>query len=371
MIIGIPKEIKVNENRVSLVPADVETLIQDGHTVLVETKAGLGSGFTDEDYLTSGAKITDQANVYRRCDLLCKVKEIEASEHALLKRGQIVMTYLHSNAHYEMTTFLLDQHITGIAYEDIDDPEGKFPLLSPMSIFAGKGGFLAALQYSQTIYGGPGTILCNITGLAKPHITILGAGYSGVAAAELAAAFGNQVSLLDIDLKALEKARLALPENVEFLASNRKNLLECLAKTDVFINCILWPKTRQDHLVYRKDLGLMKRGSLIVDVSCDEAGAIETSRSTTHDDSIYEIDGIRHYAVDNIPSAFARDASVLLSLSILPYVRQVCNQGVEQALLENQYLRRGLTTYRGKLTLEETARKLNLPYIPPLVAING
>ena len=369
MIIGIAKEIKNNEYRVCLVPADVQTLTADGHQVLVEQGAGVGSGFSDDAYKAAGATIVGK-EVYTDSDIFCKVKEIEPEEYPLFRPGQIVFSYLHSNAHPEMTQFLLDNEITAICYEDIDDKEGKFPLLIPMSIFAGKGGFIAALQYSQTIYGGSGKILSNIPGIETPHITIIGAGYSGMAAAEMASAFGNQVSLLDLDVKILQKAKQSLPPNVEFLLSNRTNLLKCLKKTDVLINCVLWPKTRNDHLVYRSDLSLMKPDALIVDVSCDEAGAIETSKSTTHDDSIYSVDGIRHYAVDNIPSAFAGSSSELLSMSILPYLRKVAKLGVKEALQADPHFRRGLTTYKGKLTLKETAEKLGKPFTDPLDALN-
>lgn len=369
MIIGIPKEIKHFENRVSIVPANVATLVSDGHQVLVEASAGAGSHFADEDYVKAGACIVSREEVYTKCEMLCKVKEIEPSEYDLLYPGQIVFSYLHSNAHPEMTRFLLDHNITGICYEDVDDDEGKFPLLAPMSTFAGKGGFLAALHLSQSIQGGSGKILCRIPGLETPHITILGAGFAGMGAAELASAFGNQVTILDIDLKALKHAQELLPSNVELLISNRTNLVNCLKKTDVFMNCILWPKTRKDHLVYRTDLGLMKKSALIIDVSCDDEGAIETSHSTTHADSTYVVDGICHYAVDNIPSAFAASASELLSLNTFPYIRKVANLGFKQAMLKDAHLRRGLTTYKGKLTLEETALKQGLPFSDPLDAI--
>ncbi|KUK73384.1 MAG: Alanine dehydrogenase [Clostridiales bacterium 38_11] len=370
MIIGIPKEIKKNEFRVASTPSAVSTFVNHGHTVLVEPNAGIGSGFLDMDYEKAGARITLREELYKNCDLLYKVKEIEALEYDLLHENQIVLTYLHSNAHLEMTNELLKRKISGICYEDVDDERGEFPMLAPMSILAGKGGFLAALYFSQSVHGGRGLLLNRITGVSIPEITIIGCGWSGVGAAELAAAFGNKVTMLDINKRAMDSAKDKLPVNVEFLFSNRENLLTCLKRTDVLINCILWPKTRKDHLVSREDLKLMRRGAVIIDVACDDAGAVETCRSTTHDDPAYYEEGILHYAVDNIPSGFAETASQMLSSATLPYALEIANQGLEEAVRRNAHLKRGLTTYRGMLTLKETADKYDIPFVDPLLAIN-
>ena len=221
MIIGIAKEIKNNEYRVCLVPADVQTLTADGHQVLVEQGAGVGSGFSDDAYKAAGATIVGK-EVYTDSDIFCKVKEIEPEEYPLFRPGQIVFSYLHSNAHPEMTQFLLDNEITAICYEDIDDKEGKFPLLIPMSIFAGKGGFIAALQYSQTIYGGSGKILSNIPGIETPHITIIGAGYSGMAAAKWQVHWQPSESP-GPRRQILQKAKQSLPPNVEFLSQSHQS----------------------------------------------------------------------------------------------------------------------------------------------------
>lgn len=370
MIIGVPKEIKKNEFRVAAIPSAVSTLVGHGHTVLVESNAGIGSGFPDAEYEKAGAQITPREALYQRCEMLYKVKEIEALEYDLLHENQIVLTYLHSNAHLEMTNELLNRNITGICYEDVDDERGEFPMLAPMSILAGKGGFLAALHFSQTVHGGRGLLLNRIVGVPTPEITIIGCGWSGIGAAELAAAFGNKVALLDINKKAMDSAKEKLPANVEFLFSNRENLLTCLKRTDVLINCILWPKTRKDHLVSREDLKLMKRGAVIIDVACDDAGAIETCRSTTHTDPIYFEEGILHYAVDNIPSGFSETASQMLCACTLPYALAIANLGVEEAVRRDSHLRRGLTTYRGMLTLKETAYKHGIPFVEPLEAIS-
>lgn len=370
MIIGIPKEIKTNEYRVACDPDGVKEIINNGHQVIVETGAGLGSGFMDEEYQDQGAKILDfSEEVYEKADLIYKVKEIFPEEFKYLREDQIVFTYIHSNAYREQTDALLEKKVVGIAYEDIIDKNGEFPLLKPMSIIAGKGGFLAALNFTQKINGGKGILLSRVDGVKTPEITIIGAGHSGLGAAELAAAFGNKVTILDLDSEKLESARKILPPNVELLYSNESNLEMCLKRTDVLINCVLWPKWRKDHLLSRDMLKLMKENSLIVDVACDEAGAIETTESTSHDNPVYTVDGIMHYCVDNIPSAFSQTATVTLANATLKYLLEIANKGVKKALVDNKYLRRGLTTYDGKLTLEETGIKQDRPYMTPEEAL--
>jgi len=370
MKIGIPKEIKRHEYRVACNPSGVKEIISNGHIVSVEKGAGAGSGFSDKEYEEQGAVIVDTAEeLYKRSDLIYKVKEIFPEEFGFLRENLIIFTYIHSNAHREQTDALLEKKVVGIAYEDVTDENGEFPLLKPMSVLAGKGGFLAALNFSQRINGGKGILLTRVNGVRTPEITIIGAGNSGLGAAELAAAFGNKVTILDINPEQLEKARRSLPPNVELLYSNRANMEMCLKRSDVLINCILWPKWRKDHLITKEMLQLMKEGSLIIDVACDDAGAIETTRSTTHDDPTYVVNGVIHYCVDNIPSAFSQTATTTLCNATLPYLLEIANKGVRKALIDNKYLRRGLTTYEGNLTLEETGRKQNRPYISPEEAL--
>lgn len=365
MIIGIPKEIKKNEYRVALTPAKVELFVQAGHHVYVEKNAGMGSGFLDGDYKKAGALIESADQVYKNAEMIYKVKEILPEEYQYMREDLIVFTYLHTNAYLEMTKVLLDKKVTGIAYSDVIDDKGGFPLLKPMSTLAGKGGFIAGLNLSQSINGGCGLLLARVSSIRTPHVTIIGGGSAGMGAMEMAMGFGNNVSLLDIDVNRLDMINKMTPGHVETLYSSRENLVNCLKKTDLLINCILWNKTRKDHLIYREDLQLMKPGSIIVDVSCDEGGAIETSHPTSHDDPIYEVDGIVHYAVDNIPSAFSRTATELLSNVTFPYAMEIANKGVEKALKDNKGLRRGLSTYRGYLTLEETALKHSMDYKAP------
>jgi len=280
-----------------------------------------------------------------------------------LREGQIVMTYIHSNAHPDQTDALLQKKVVGISYEDVE--HNGFPLLKPMSEIAGKGGFIMALQYMQKQHGGPGVMLVSVCGVRTPEITVIGAGNSGLAAAELASALGNRVTVLDISAEKLEHAKKGLPHGVEFLFSNERNLTECLKRSYVLLNCILWPKHRRDHLITRDMLRLMKPGALIVDVACDEGGAIETCRSTSHDDPIYVEEGITHYCVDNIPGAFPRTSTYMLCNATLPYVLEIADKGAKAALIDNPALRKGLSFYKGLLTLEETALKQGRSYTSP------
>lgn len=360
MIIGVLKEIKDNEYRVSAVPSAVAELVSKGHKVYVEHDAGFGSGYTDDEYIEAGAEISDCNKIWKESEMIYKVKEILPQEYKYLREGLIIFTYIHSNAHLDMTMEFLNSKVIGIAYEDVEDKDGRFPLLSPMSELAGKGGFLAALYYGQSVNGGKGILFNRVSGVNTPVVTIIGSGNSGLGAAEVAANLGNKVIILDVKKEIMDEAKSKLPTNVEFLYSNRSNLLKCLKETDVLINCILWNKTRKDHLVYKEDLKLMKKGAMIIDVACDDNGAIETCHSTTHNDPTYYEEGILHYCVDNIPSAFARTASIGLSNVTLPYALQIANKGCEKALKENKLLLKGLTCYKGKLTLAETAVKHNL-----------
>lgn len=363
MKIGIVKEIKNNEYRVAAVPSGVAEFVRRGHEVFVEHDAGSGSLYNDIAYKEAGAKAGLTAEeVWRSSDLIYKVKEIFPEEYKYLREDMIVFTYIHSNAHRDQTEALIKSKCKSIAYEDISDDRGEWPLLSPMSELAGKGGFLAALHFAQTVNGGSGKLIANVCGMQAPVVTIIGCGHSGMGACELASAFGNRVNMIDIDYDTLRNAKRIMPKNVSFMFSNRENLINCLKESDVLMNCILWPKTRKDHLINREDLKLMKRGSIIIDVACDDAGAIETCRSTTHANPVYYEDGVLHYCVDNIPSAFAQTASVTLSNATMPFALAIADKGLKQALKDDKHLRRGLTTYDGQLTLLETAEKFSLPY---------
>ena len=368
MRVGIVKEIKNSENRVAIIPGNVPEFLSRGHEVYIQKGAGTGSGFSDEDYAEAGAIMMDTADeVWEKAELLYKVKEILPEEYKFLRDDLVLMTYIHSNSHREQTDELLRSGIISIALEDVssDDPMKKWPLVANMGELAGKGGFLAALYYAQSVHGGPGLLLANVAGDDQPIVSIIGCGYTGKGAAELASAFGNKVRVLDVNFKAMEVAKTYFPPNVSFMYSNRANILKCLKDSDVLINCILWDKTRTDHLIYREDLKLMKKGAMIIDVACDDEGAVETCRSTTHEDPVFYEEGIPHYCVDNIPSAFSKTSSVRFSNDSLPFALEVADKGVVQALKDDKHLRRGLTTYKGTLTMVETGIKQNRPYEEP------
>jgi alanine dehydrogenase len=360
MTIGVLKEIKPNEYRVAAVPATVYEIVRNGHEVIIQSGAGVGSGYSDEDYAAAGAKIAATAEeVWQKADLYYKVKELFPQEFKWMNKDKILFTYIHSNAHPEETDCLLSSGVSAVAYEDVQDKNGRFPLLRPMSELAGKGGFLAACYYMQAVNGGPGKLLANVAGVETPVITIIGCGNVGLGAAELAASFGNEVRILDVNMESMLAAKKYMPGNVTFMMSNRANLEKCLRESDVILNAIQWAKDRKDHIVYRQDLRLMKKGAIVVDVACDDGGAIETCRSTTHDKPVFHEEGVLHYCVDNIPSAFAQTASVTLANSTLPYLLQLANKGFKKAIEDNKYLRAGMTCYGGKLTLRETALKQN------------
>ena len=368
MKVGIVKEIKNNENRVAIIPASVKEFLAHGHEVYIECGAGLGSGFRDEEYAAAGAIMVEKAeDVWNKVDLLYKVKEILPSEYKYVRKDLIIMTYIHSNAHREETQVLLDAGCPSIALEDItsDDPHRRFPLVANMGELAGKGGFLAACYYAQSVHGGPGILLNNVIGSDAPIISIIGCGYTGMGAAELASSFGCTVRMMDLNFETMERAQGLLPDNVSFRYSSRAAIEDCLKDSDVIINCVLWPKTRKDHLIYREDLKTMKPGAMIIDVSCDDGGAVETCHSTTHDDPVYYEEGILHYAVDNIPSAFSKNASVRFSCDSLPFALAVADKGIKQALKDDKHLRDGLTTFDGKLTLRETAEKFGVEWANP------
>jgi alanine dehydrogenase len=364
MLIGIAKEIKNNEYRVAIIPENVKALVKKGHAILIEAGAGAGSGIDDERYVAEGAEVVSKSELFERSDMLLKVKEFFPEEYHMLREGLIVMTYIHSNAHPDQTDALLQKKVIGISYEDVECASG-FPLLKPMSEIAGKGGFIMALQYMQKLHGGPGVMLVNICGVHSPEITVIGAGNAGLGAAELAVALGNRVTVLDTSIEKLELAKSRLTHGVEFLFSNEKNLTECLKRSDVLLNCILWPKHRRDHLVTRKMLRLMKPGSLIVDIACDEHGAVETCRCTSHDDPVYVEEEVIHYCVDNIPGAFPCTSTYALCNATFPYVLEIADKGAEAALRDNPALRKGLSFYRGLLTLKETALKQGRDYTSP------
>ncbi len=366
MIISVPKEIKKNEYRVSITPAGVETLVSKGHELIIETKAGIASGISDEDYEAAGARIAaDSRAIYGSGEMILKVKELFPVEFDLLREGQIIFSYLHSANNPEETQALLDQKVIAIAYEDIETDDGKAPLLTPMSEIAGEVGLLMGAYHMFTVNGGAGILIGGAVGAEPAKIVILGAGNVGLGAARYAIGLGADVTILDVDLDRLRDVRQKIFPRVKTLFLNGYNVQYILPHVDLLINAVKWPPRADKHIVTKDMLKIMKKEALIVDISCDPAGAIETCVPTSHDEPIYEVEGIRHYCVDNLPSAVARTASNALCNTSLPYVTEIAEKGWLKAIKDNVALRRGVGFAYGYLTFKPTADAQNRPYTPP------
>ena len=366
MIIGVPKEIKAQEYRVALTPPGVEALVARGHEVLVETGAGVGSGISDGDYRESGAAILPDAGaVYRQGEMIVKVKELFRVEWERLREGQLVLAYLHTANNPEETQALLDRKVVGLAYEDVKMDDGQTPLLAVMSEIAGEVGLIMGGYHLFTTGGGPGLLLGGAVGAEPARVAILGAGRVGLGAARAAIGLGADVTILDVNMDQLREVREKIFPQAITLFSTGANVRAILPEVDLLINAVKWPPKAKTHIVTREMLKLMKREALIVDISCDPAGAIETCVPASLEAPIYEVDGIRHYCVANLPSAVARTASSVLSNAILPYVIDIADKGWLEAIKANSALRRGLTCAFGYLTFKDAARAQNRVDTPP------
>ncbi|MDH5284990.1 MAG: alanine dehydrogenase, partial [Gemmatimonadota bacterium] len=298
MIIGVPKEIKTNENRIALVPAGVEAFTTRGHTVYVEQGAGLGSGFPDEAFVAAGAKILPTADdVWAKAEMIMKVKEPIAVEWPRMRAGQIIYTYFHFAAAEELTRAVMKSKAIAVAYETVQLPSGELPLLTPMSEVAGRMAIQEGAKYLEKVYGGSGVLLGGVPGVSPAEVAIIGGGVVGINAAKMAAGLGARVTILDISLDRLRYLDDVLPANVTTLFSNRHNILEVIRRADLVVGAVLLPGAKAPHLVKREDLKTMKPGSVIVDVAVDQGGCVETIKPTTHENPTYFVDGILHYAV--------------------------------------------------------------------------
>ncbi len=365
MIIGVPKEIKKQEFRVALTPPTVEALVSRGHTVLIEAGAGVGSGVSEEAYREAGAAILPEAEtVYRKGEMVVKVKALFPVEWDWLREGQLVLAYLRTANNPGETEALLDKGVVGIAYEEVETDAGHAPLLAPMSEIAGEVGLIMGAYYLFTTAGGPGVLMGGAAGAEPARVAILGGGRVGLGAARAAVGLGADVTILDIDRNQLQAVRERILPQAKTLLSTNANIRKLLPQVDLLVNAVKWPPKAPTHIVTRDMLKLMKRGSLIVDVACDPAGAIETCAPTSHDDPIYEVDGVRHYCVANLPSAVARTASSILANAILPYVLEVADKGWLEAIKTNSSLRRGLTCAFGYLTFKPAAQAQSRRYTP-------
>lgn len=373
MIIGIPKEIKNNENRVALTPAGVTEYVSAGHTVYIETNAGLGCGFRDEEYSEKGANIVKTAlEVFNKADMIVKVKEPLAQEYELFKEGQILFTYLHLAPAPELTKALLTKKIIGIAYETIELSDHSLPLLTPMSEVAGRMSTQIGAQFLEKHEGGKGILLGGVSGVEPGEVVIIGGGVVGSNAAKIAIGMGACVTILDKNPKRLAYLDDIFAGRVKTLMSNAYNIEKSVEKADLLIGAVLVPGSKAPTLVSEAMVKKMKVGSVIVDVAIDQGGSIETiDRITTHDNPVYVKHGVVHYAVANMPGAVARTSTIALTNVTTEYGLQIANKGYKKACLENNALLKGLNVINGQITYEAVARDLKLPYINALDALNA
>jgi len=362
--VGVPREIKPGEQRVAGLPIHVRQLVDLGCRVVVQRSAGTGGGYPDEQYAAAGAElVATLQEVYGRADIIWKVKEILPEEFALVRPGQTVYTYLHAPPRPEMVRVLREADCMAIAYEEMVDNAGRRPLLAPMSRMAGAGGVLLAGQFAQTRHGGCGKLLFRTDGAAPMTFVILGGGVAGRAATKAALAAGATVHLLEALREKLPELRSALP-GAEVVLSDRDALCRLLPQADVLMNCTYW-MPGDPHVVTRDMLSLMRRGSLIMDISADAHGAVETSETTTHDNPLREVDGVLHYCVQNIPALFARSGSEALSAATWPYLQRMARDGVGRAVRECDLLRSGVALWRGKAVGTELGRIQGIETITP------
>ncbi|MGH7569209.1 MAG: alanine dehydrogenase [Gemmatimonadales bacterium] len=366
MIVGVPKEIKTAENRVALVPAGAESLVADGHAVLVEQGAGLGSGFADETYRAAGATIVAAAaEVWNRAEMILKVKEPIEPEWPKMRRGQVLFTYFHFAASEPLTRAVVQSGAVAIAYETVQLTTGELPLLTPMSEVAGRMAVQEGAKYLEKVFGGSGILLGGVPGVLPAEVLIIGGGVVGTNAAKMAAGLGAHVTLLDVSLDRLRYLSDVLPENVDLLYSNRHNILDQLKRADLVIGAVLLPGAKAPHLVTRADLKLMKPGSVVVDVAVDQGGCIETIKPTTHETPTYVVDGIIHYAVANMPGGVPRTSTLALTNATFPYAKRLAKLGWKRACTQDQALFLGLNVVEGKVVYPGVAEAFGLPLTDP------
>jgi alanine dehydrogenase len=356
MKISVPKEIKTNENRVALVPSGAAALVAAGHSVWVESGAGLGSGFSDEQYTKVGAQIAPDADsTWAAAELIIKVKEPIKVEWPRIRAGQTLFTYFHFAADRELTEAHLASGATCIAYETVTLPTRELPLLTPMSEVAGRMAVHEGAKYLEKLYGGRGLLLGGVPGVLPAQVVVLGGGVVGSNAARLAAGLGARVTILDVSLERLRYLDEVMPANVQTLFSNRHNILEQIATADLVIGGVLIHGAAAPKLIRREDLKTMQAGSVIVDVAVDQGGCVETTRPTTHQDPVYIIDGVVHYAVANMPGGLPNTSTLALTNATFPYLQQLANKGWKQALRDNEALRQGLNVVDGKIAYRAVA----------------
>lgn len=363
MRIGVPKEIKVHEYRVGLLPAGVEDMTQRGHDVIVETEAGSGCGFSDEEYLRAGATLCDNAEqIYTQAELVIKVKEPQESEFGLIRKDQIVFTYFHFAADERLTHGILASGCIAVAYETIEDREGQLPLLKPMSEVAGKMSIQEGAKFLERPMMGRGILLGGVPGVEAAEVVILGGGVVGTNAAKVAAGLGARVIIMDINLERLRYLDDVMPANVHTIYSDAYNLRRYLQSADLVIGAVLIPGAKCPTLIPRAYLSDMKQGAVIVDVGVDQGGCCETTRPTTHEDPTYIVDGVLHYCVANMPGAVGRTSTFALTNATLPYLRKLADQGCAEAARQDAGLARGINMAGGRVTNQAVADTFDMEF---------
>lgn len=366
MIIGVPKEIKNNENRVALTPAGVEAFCKAGHKVVIENNAGVGSGISNEEYTAVGAEIlAAPSEVFARADMIMKVKEPQPSEYELFKDGQLLFTYLHLAPEPLLTAALLKKKVVGIAYETVQPADRSLPLLTPMSEVAGRMSIQIGAQFLEKPHGGKGILLGGVPGVSPAKVTIVGGGVVGTNAAKMAIGMGADVTILDVSIARLGYLDDIFGSRIKTLMSNSYNIKQAVAEADLLVGAVLIPGAKAPKIVTEEMVKAMRPGSVIVDVAIDQGGSVETvDRVTTHAEPTYEKYGVLHYSVANMPGAVARTSTFALTNATLPYALKLANLGFAEAIKADLALARGVNTIYGKLTYKAVADALNLPYTP-------
>jgi alanine dehydrogenase len=365
MIIGVPKEIKNNENRVAVTPAGVSEFVRHGHTVYVQSTAGEGSGFSNEEYVEAGAQLMPTIEeVYAIADMIIKVKEPIESEYKLIKKDQLLFTYFHFASHQPLTNAMIESGAVCLAYETVEKADRSLPLLVPMSEVAGRMSIQEGAKYLEKPLGGRGILLGGVPGVKPADVLVLGGGIVGTQAAKMAAGLGSQVTIMDISIPRLRQLDDIMPANVQTLYSNGYNVRQAIKTADLVIGGVLIPGAKAPHLITKDMLKLMKKGAVLVDVAVDQGGCFETTKATTHADPTYVIDGIIHYCVANMPGAVPYTSTLALTNATLPYAIQLANKGWKEACKQNAELLVGLNVVAGKVVYKGVSEAFNLPYTP-------
>lgn len=365
MIIGIPKEIKISENRVGITEAGVRQYVKEGHAVIIENNAGLGSGITNEQYEQAGATIVPTIkDVYAKADMIQKVKEPLPDEYELMRENQILYTYLHLAAEPKLTKVLCERKVKAVAYETIQSPRGTLPLLTPMSEVAGRMSTQIGAFYLQKDHGGKGILLGGVTGVRPGNVTIIGGGVVGTNAAKMAVGLGARVTILDVSTARLEYLDDIFQGRLTTLYSNAQNIEEAVVNSDLVVGSVLLPGAKAPTLVTKEMISRMAKGSVVIDVAVDQGGCIETCRPTSHTNPTYEVDGVIHYCVPNMPGVVPRTSTYALNNVTARYGSMIAAMGVEDAVAKSPELYKGLNTYGGYVTYEAVAKDLHMEYRP-------